>query len=71
MLGEFERNTNLSFTRIYPAAGTQNYDKFFEAPRINNKLLHKYLFENTDLSNICDMSCFNDLTETAPGAKKS
>jgi hypothetical protein len=30
VLGEFERNTNLSFTRIYPAAGTNNYDKFFE-----------------------------------------
>jgi hypothetical protein len=36
VLSEFERNTNLNFVRIYPAAGTYNYDKFFETERPNN-----------------------------------
>ena len=45
VLGEFERNVNLSFTRVYPAAGTDYYDKLFETQRPNNKLLYKYLFE--------------------------
>ena len=30
VFGEFERNVNLNFTRIYPASGTDEYDKLFE-----------------------------------------
>jgi len=61
VFGEFERNVNLNFTRIYPASGTDEYDKLFEIQRPNNKLLYKYLFEESDLSHIASLSEFDDL----------
>ena len=61
VLSELERNVRLNFTRFYPAAGTQHYDRFFDAVRPNNRLVYKYLFEKTELSSIVDLSTFNDL----------
>ena len=49
VLGEIERNVRLNFTRVYPAAGTQQYDKFFDSERPNNRLIYSYLYEETDL----------------------
>lgn len=42
-LWEFERNTRLNFTRIFPSPGCSYYDSFFETIRPNNKLIYKYL----------------------------
>jgi hypothetical protein len=50
VLGEFERNVRLNFTRVYPAPGTHHYDRFFEAVRPNNRLIYKYLLEKTELT---------------------
>ena len=51
-LEEFSRNNKNNFTRVYPATGTSCYDIFFEQPRPLNKLLYKYLYSTTDLSEI-------------------
>jgi len=65
VLGEVERNMRLNFTRIYPAAGTQQYDKFFDAERPNNRLIYSYLFEKTEFLSIIEQSTFNDLVPTS------
>ena len=36
VLSEVERNTRLNFTRVYPAAGCDHYEQFFEQPRPSN-----------------------------------
>ena len=38
-LGEFERNTRLNFTRIFPSPGSSYYDQFFAHEKPNNKLI--------------------------------
>jgi len=43
-LEEYERKHN--FVRIYPAKGTNYYDKYFEASRSNYKMLYKFLYED-------------------------
>ena len=41
-LEEYERRRN--FVRIYPAKGSDTYDKYFEQSRPLNKFLYKYLY---------------------------
>lgn len=60
-LWEFERNTRLNFTRIFPSPGCSYYDPFFETIRPNNKLIYKYLCQRTELWAIIEQSAFNDL----------
>jgi len=49
----------MNYTCIYPSAGCQQYDKFFEGGgRQANQLIHKYLFTKNELyaltKQICD-----------------
>jgi hypothetical protein len=60
-LWEFERNTRLNFTRIFPSPGSCYYDQFFEVARPNNKLIYKYLCQRTELWGIIEQSIYNDL----------
>ena len=60
-LSEIERNVKLNFTRIFPAAGTDFYDKYFDRERPFNKLVYRYLCQKTDLSLLTDSSKLNDL----------
>ena len=39
----------MNYTCIYPAAGCHMYDKYFEAPRASNQLIHRYLFTKNEL----------------------
>ncbi len=39
---EYTRRNN--FIRIFPAPGSECYDKYFQIPRISNKLLYKFLY---------------------------
>jgi hypothetical protein len=49
-LDEFQRNRNMNYTCIYPASGSQMYDKYFEnGGRQSNQLIHRYLFTNNEL----------------------
>ena len=41
-LEEYERRNN--FIRIYPAKGTDHYDKLFEVIRTTHKVVYKYLY---------------------------
>lgn len=43
-LEEYERRRN--FIRIYPAKGTDYYDKFLESSRNSHKVLYKFLYED-------------------------
>ena len=60
-LSEIERNVKLNFTRIFPAAGTDFYDKYFDGERPFNKLVYRYLCQKTELSQLTESSKFNDL----------
>jgi hypothetical protein len=60
-LSEIERNVKLNFTRIFPAAGTNFYDRYFEGERPFNKLAYKYLCQKTELSQLTESSKLNDL----------
>jgi len=60
-LSEIERNVKLNFTRVFPAAGTDFYDKYFDGERPFNKLVYKYLCQKTELSQLTESSKFNDL----------
>lgn len=51
---EFERCNN--FTRIFPSYGSQIYEKYFEQQKQNNKLLYKYLYTKTDLSDLLGLT---------------
>lgn len=49
----------MNYTCIFPSAGCQQYDKFFEGGgRASNQLIHKYLFTKNELyaltKQICD-----------------
>lgn len=45
-----QRNRNLNFTCIYPAAGSYQYDRFFDGGgRQSNQLIHRYLFTKNEL----------------------
>ena len=61
ILSEFERNTRMNFTRVFPAPGCSYYDQFFNTIRPNNKLVYKYLCQRTELWAIIEQSSFNDL----------
>jgi len=54
------RNVKLNFTRVYPAAGTDYYDKYFDGERPNNKLIYRYLCQKSELSSLVESSKFND-----------
>lgn len=69
-LGEFERNTRLNFTRIYPSPGSSYYDKFFETTRQNNKLVYMYLCQRTELWAIIEQSSFCDIEKTSYRVQK-
>lgn len=51
-LDEFQRNKNLNYTCIYPAPGSQSYDKFFAQPRPSNQVVHRYLFTKNEFYTI-------------------
>ena len=61
-LSEIERNVKLNFTRIFPATGTDYYDKYFDGERPCNKLVYKYLCQKTELSQLAESSKFNELS---------
>ena len=61
-VSEIERNVKLNFTRIFPAAGTDYYDKYFDGERPFNKLIYKYLCQKTELSQLTESSKLNDLS---------
>jgi hypothetical protein len=44
-LVEFGRRS--SFVRIYPAPGSDIYDRFFQIPRLSNRVLYRFLYEPT------------------------
>lgn len=48
-LDEFQRNRTLNYTCIYPAPGSQLYDKYFVSARPSNQLVHRYLFTKNEL----------------------
>jgi hypothetical protein len=39
-----EHTRRSNFIRIFPAPGSDCYDKYFQIPRISNKLLYKFLY---------------------------
>lgn len=51
-LDEFQRNRNMNYTCIYPAPGSQLYDKFFISPRPSNQIVHRYLFTKNEFYTI-------------------
>ena len=48
-LDEFQRNRQMNYTLIYPASGSNRYDKYFDSLRQSNQLLYKYLFTKNEL----------------------
>lgn len=48
-LDEFQRNRNMNYTCIFPALGSNNYDRYFQGPRPANHLLYKYLFQRNEI----------------------
>jgi|JI10StandDraft_1071094.scaffolds.fasta_scaffold411215_1 hypothetical protein len=65
---EFERGSN--FTRIFPAFGSHIYDQYFEQQKPNNKILYKYLYTKTDLSDLLGIT-HEILNEQEPRQKRA
>lgn len=67
-LDEMQRNKNMNFTCIYPAAGCYQYDRFFEGGgRTSNQLIHRYLFTKNELFTLVKQ--ISDLQKQAIKAK--